>query len=90
MSVKKSLVLNFQNSKGGKSSLSIDNPKPHDQWLEYEIKDAMELIVEKNAFVKYVKEVVEGKEVLVAVTLTKPLDAKIVVTDTTEYDLIVE
>ena len=64
----------FKNSVGKNVSISIDDPK--DNITETEIKTTMELIVEKNIFKKNDYAFVEAVE------------AKIVTTNTTEYDLV--
>ena len=74
MTETKKLVMVFKNSVGKNVSISIDDPK--DNITETEIKTTMELIVEKNIFKKNDYAIVEAVE------------AKIVTTDTTEYDLV--
>ena len=74
MDENKKLVMIFKNAAGKKVSISIDDPK--DDITEQEIKTAMELIVTKNVFKKNDYALVEAVE------------AQIVTTDTTEYDLI--
>ena len=74
MDENKKLVMIFRNSAGKNVSISIDDPK--DDLTEEQIKTAMELIVEKNVFKKNDYAFVEAVE------------AKIVTTDTTEYDLV--
>lgn len=74
MTESKKLVMIFRNSAGKNVSISIDDPK--DDLTEEQIKTAMELIVEKNVFKKNDYAFVEAVE------------AKIVTTDTTEYDLV--
>ena len=74
MDENKKLVMIFKNSAGKKVSISIDDPK--DDLTEAQIKTAMELIVTKNVFKKNDYALVEAVE------------AQIVTTDTTEYDLI--
>ena len=74
MTETKKLVMVFKNSVGKNDSISIDDPK--DNITETEIKTTMELIVEKNIFKKNDYAFVEAVE------------AKIVTTDTTEYDLV--
>ena len=73
MTETKKLVMVFKNSVGKNVSISIDDPK--DNITETEIKTTMELIVE-NIFKKNDYAFVEAVE------------AKIVTTDTTEYDLV--
>ena len=74
MTETKKLVMVFKNSVGKNVSISIDDPK--DNITETEIKTTIELIVEKNIFKKNDYAFVEAVE------------AKIVTTDTTEYDLV--
>ncbi|WP_343003265.1 DUF2922 domain-containing protein [Clostridium sp. 2218st1_F5_2218SCRN_220325] len=74
MTETKKLVMVFKNSVGKNVSISIDDPK--DNITETEIKTTMELIVEKNIFKKNDYAFVEAVE------------AKIVTTNTTEYDLV--
>ena len=74
MTETKKLVMVFKNSVGKNVSISIDDPK--DNITETEIKTTMELILEKNIFKKNDYAFVEAVE------------AKIVTTDTTEYDLV--
>lgn len=64
----------FLTGVGRKISISIDDPK--ENITEAEIVDAMNLIVEKNIFAPY------GSE------LVSTVDAKVIVTDTEEFDLI--
>lgn len=74
METKKRLVMTFLTGVGRKISISIDDPK--ENITEAEIVDAMNLIVEKNIFAPY------GSELVATV------DAKVIVTDTEEFDLI--
>lgn len=74
METKKRLVMAFLTGVGRKISISIDDPK--ENITEAEIVDAMNLIIEKNIFVPY------GSELVATV------DAKVIVTDTEEFDLI--
>ncbi|WP_270646833.1 DUF2922 domain-containing protein [Paeniclostridium hominis] len=74
METKKRLVMAFLTGVGRKISISIDDPK--ENITEAEIVDAMNLIVEKNIFAPY------GSE------LVSTVDAKVIVTDTEEFDLI--
>lgn len=69
----KKLVMTFKTNDDKKVSLSVDNPR--EDITENEIKSAMELIVSKNVFAP------NGSDIVAVV------EAKIVVTDTTEYDL---
>ena len=68
------LVMTFENEDGGKVNLSIVDPRG--DISEEEIKQVMELVVEKDIF--------EPNQL----SLTKPLYAKIVNTQTTEFDLV--
>ena len=69
----KRLVMTFKTTDNKKVSLSVDNPR--EDITESEIKDAMDLVVSKNIFAP------NGADIVSAV------EAKIVVTDTTAYDL---
>ena len=68
------LVMTFENEDGGKVNLSILDPKGGIS--EDEIRQAMELVVEKDIFEPN------------GLSLVKPLYAKIVNTETTEFDLV--
>ena len=69
----KRLVMTFKTTDDKKVSLSVDNPR--EDIIESEIKDAMDLVVSKNIFAP------NGADIVSAV------EAKVVVTDTTAYDL---
>ena len=69
----KRLLMTFKTTDDKKVSLSVDNPR--EDITESEIKDAMDLVVSKNIFAP------NGADILSAV------EAKVVVTDTTAYDL---
>ena len=69
----KRLVMTFKTTADKKVSLSVDNPR--EDITESEIKDAMDLVVSKNIFAP------NGADIVSAV------EAKVVVTDTTAYDL---
>ena len=69
----KKLVLTFKSSDDKKVSLSVDNPR--EDITENEIKSAMDLVVSKNIFAP------NGSDIVSVV------EAKVIVTDTTEYDL---
>ena len=69
----KRLLMTFKTSDDKKVSLSVDNPR--EDITESEIKDAMDLVVSKNIFAP------NGADIVSAV------EAKVVVTDTTAYDL---
>lgn len=75
MEQNKVLQMIFKNSVGKKVTLSIEDPK--DALTEAEIKAAMDVIVQKNIFKKNNYDLVEAVE------------AKIVTTGTTVYDLVV-
>mgnify|MGYP004503489805 CR=1 FL=1 len=70
----KKLVMSFKNSVGKVITITIEDPK--DSLTEAEIKATMDTIVEKNIFRKNNYEFVEA------------VSAKIVSTETTEYDLV--
>lgn len=69
------LLMVFSTSLGKKVSIYIQDPR--EDLTESEIKNAMDLIVEKNVFQNSVGDDLVGT-----------VEAKIVTTDTTEYDLI--
>lgn len=69
----KRLLMTFKTTDNKKVSLSVDNPR--EDITESEIKDAMDLVVSKNIFAP------NGADIVSAV------EAKVVVTDTTSYDL---
>ena len=69
----KRLVMTFKSSDDKKVSLSVDNPR--EDITENEIKSAMDLVVSKNIFAPNASDIVSVVE------------AKVIVTDTTEYDL---
>ena len=69
----KRLVMTFKTTDDKKVSLSVDNPR--EDITESEIKAAMDLVVSKNIFAP------NGADIVSAV------EAKVVVTDTTAYDL---
>ena len=68
------LVMTFENEDAGKVNLSIVDPR--EDVSEEEIRQAMELVVEKDIFEPN------------GLSLAKPLYAKIVNTETTEFDLV--
>ena len=70
----KRLLMTFKTADDKKVSLSVDNPR--EDITETEIKSAMDLVVEKNIFAP------NGGNIVATV------EAKVVVTDTTEYDLV--
>ena len=69
----KRLVMTFKTDGDKKVSLVVDDPR--DDISESEIKAAMDLVIAKNIFAP------NGDDIVQAV------DAKVVVTDTTSYDL---
>ena len=70
----KRLVMTFKTDGDRKVSLVVDDPR--EDISESEIKAAMDLVIAKNIFAP------NGDDIVQAV------DAKIVVTDTTPYDLV--
>lgn len=70
----KRLVMTFKTTDDKSVSLSIDDPR--EDITETEIKTAMELVVSKNIFAP------GGADI------AKAVSAKVVVTDTTDYDLV--
>lgn len=68
------LVMTFENEDGGKVNLSIVDPRG--DISEEEIREAMQLVVDKDIFQPN------------QLSLVKPLYAKIVNTQTTEFDLV--
>ena len=75
MNINKKLLMTFKTSDNKKVSLSIDDPREY--LTEEEIKDAMDLVVSKNIFAP------RGADIVSVV------EAKVVVTDTTPYDLVI-
>ncbi|MBS6024997.1 MAG: DUF2922 domain-containing protein [Paeniclostridium sordellii] len=75
METKKRLVMSFKNTLDRAVTISVDDPR--EDITEAEIKAVMDMIVEKNIFAP------NGADIVTTV------DAKVVVTDTTEYDLVV-
>ena len=69
----KRLVMTFKTDDDKKISLSVDDPR--EDVSEAEIKSAMDLVVSKNIFAPGGYDIVEA------------IEAKVVVTDTTSYDL---
>ena len=70
----KRLVMTFKTDGDKKVSLVVDDPR--DDISESEIKAAMDLVIAKNIFAP------NGGNIVATV------EAKVVVTDTTEYDLV--
>ena len=75
METKKRLVMSFKNELDRVVSISVDDPR--EDITELEIKNFMQMVVEKKIFNP------NGAEIVAVV------EAKVVVTDTTEYDLVV-
>ena len=75
MEINKKLLMTFKTTDDRKISLSIDDPR--EDITEDEIKTAMELVVSKNIFAP------GGSDI------ESIVDAKVVVTDTTPYDLVI-
>lgn len=69
------LLMTFLTESGKKVSLFVTDPR--DNVTEAEIKAVMDLVVEKNIFAPGGDDIVSAKE------------AKIVQTETTEFDLVV-
>ena len=69
----KKLIMTFKTTDDKKISLSVDDPR--EDVLESEIKSAMDLVVSKNIFAPGGSDIAEA------------ISAKVVVTDTTPYDL---
>ena len=70
----KRLVMTFKTDGDKKVSLVVDDPR--DDISESEIKAAMDLVIAKNIFAPNGADIVQAVE------------AKVVVTDTTPYDLV--
>ncbi|WP_042273413.1 DUF2922 domain-containing protein [[Clostridium] dakarense] len=76
METNKRLIMTFKTNDDKRVSLSIDDPR--EDVTEEEIKTAMEAVLAKGIFAP------NGAE------LTSVIDAKVVATDTTEYDLVLD
>lgn len=76
METNKRLIMTFKTNDDKKVSLSIDNPR--ENLTEDEIKIAMDAVLAKGIFTP------NGAE------LASVVEAKVVVTDTTEYDLVLD
>lgn len=74
MELNKKLIMTFKTTDDKKVSLTVDNPR--EDLTEEEVKTAMELIKEKNIFAP------GGAD------LASLVSAKVVETDTTNYDLV--
>ncbi|MDU2197197.1 MAG: DUF2922 domain-containing protein [Peptostreptococcaceae bacterium] len=75
METSTNLIMTFINQGNSKVSLSVQDPR--EDITEAEIKEAMELVVSKNIFAP------NGLDLVSAV------DAKVVVTETTPFDLVI-
>ena len=75
MEIKTKLIMNFKTELDKKVSITVDSPRT--DLTEEEINDAMLLILSKDIFN------INGA------SLVSLVDAKVVTTDTTEYDLVV-
>lgn len=75
METSTNLIMTFINQGNSKVSLSVQDPR--EDINEAEIKEAMELVVSKNIFAP------NGLDLVSAV------DAKVVVTETTPFDLVI-
>ncbi len=73
MEIKTKLIMNFKTELDKKVSITVDSPRT--DLTEEEINDAMLLILSKDIFN------INGA------SLVSLVDAKVVTTDTTEYDL---
>ena len=73
MELNRKLVMTFKTTDDKKISLTVDNPR--EDLTDEEVKTAMELIIEKNIFAP------GGAD------LASLVSAKVVQTDTTNYDL---
>nr|WP_294574663.1 DUF2922 domain-containing protein [uncultured Romboutsia sp.] len=74
MDIQKKLVMTFKSSDDKKVSITVDNPR--EDLEENEIKEAMDTIIEKDIFSP------NGG------SLVSIVCAKVVQTDTTDYDLV--
>lgn len=74
MELNRKLVMTFKTTDDKKISLTVDNPR--EDLTDEEVKTAMELIKEKNIFAP------GGAD------LASLVSAKVVQTDTTNYDLV--
>lgn len=72
--MKTRLLMTFKDEDDKRVSLTVDEPRG--DIIEEEIKDVMDLVVSKNIFSPN------------GVNIVGTVEAKVVVTDTTEYDLV--
>ena len=75
MNTETKLLMTFMTQFGRKISLFVTDPR--EDITESEIKAVMDLIIEKNIFAPSGEDIVSAK------------DAKVVQTETTEFDLVV-
>lgn len=75
METSMNLVMTFLNQSNSRVSLTVQDPR--EDITEAEIKEAMELVVSKNIFSP------NGLDLVSAV------DAKVIVTETTPFDLVI-
>ena len=74
MNTRTKLVMNFKNEDDKKITLSIDDPR--EDLTKEEISECMNLIISKDVFTPN------------KMSLVKSLDAKVITTGTTDYDLV--
>lgn len=75
METSMNLIMTFLNQSNSRVSLTVQDPR--EDITEAEIKEAMELVVSKNIFSP------NGLDLVSAV------DAKVIVTETTPFDLVI-
>ena len=74
MEIKKKLIMTFKTDEDKNTSISVDDPR--ENLNESEIKNVMQLILEKDIFS------------ISGASLVDLVEAKIVQTDTQEFDLV--
>ena len=74
MEIKKKLIMTFKTDEDKNTSISIDDPR--ENLNETEIKNVMQLILEKDIFS------------ISGASIVELVEAKIVQTDTQEFDLV--
>ena len=74
MNTRTKLVMNFKNEDDKKITLSLDDPR--EDLTKEEISECMNLIISKDVFTPN------------KMSLVKALDAKVITTGTTDYDLV--
>lgn len=72
--MKTRLLMTFKDEDAKRVSLTVDEPR--EDLTETEIKDIMDIVVSKNIFAPS------------GLNIVGTVEAKIIVTDTTEYDLV--